>query len=196
MRTHRDAMLERDEDLDDESWEIRETFAYFGQTYYMACCLEVGLAHALMYGEFLMQEHQKLVATKGKGFDRKRYEGDFDAFMEKHFMKTMGSVAQLAIKLPNFTDELKQRVEEARKRRNFLAHHYWRERSTKFASSRGREQMRKELAADRDMFAKLDKDIDEAMKSTRIRLNIDDKKLAEFSAKMMQQMADGTYEED
>lgn len=66
----------------------------------------------------------------------------------------------------------------------------------KFANSCGREEMREELAADRDMFAKLDKDIDEAMKSTRVKLNIDDKKLAEFGARMMQQMIDGTYEED
>lgn len=189
-------MDERDEELDEKSWEIRETFAYFGLAYYMACCLEVGLAHSLMYGEFLMQEHQKLVAAKGRGFDRKRYERDFDAFMEKHFAKTMGGVAQLASKLPNFSDELKKRIEEARKRRNFLAHHYWRERSVKFANSCGREEMREELAADRDMFAKLDKDIDEAMKSTRVKLNIDDKKLAEFGVRMMQQMIDGTYEED
>ena len=185
-------MHERDENLDNESWEIRETFAYFGQTYYMACCLEVGLAHALMYGEFLMRQHQVIVATKGKEFDRRRYEADFDAFMEKHFSKTMGGVAQLAIKLPNFTIELKQRIEEARKRRNFLAHHYWRERSAKFANSRGREEMRKELAADRDMFAKLDKDIDEAMKPTREKLNIDDKRLAEVSEKIIRQMIDGT----
>jgi hypothetical protein len=189
-------MHKRDEDLDDESWEIRETFGYFGQTYYMACCLEVGLAHALMYGEFLTQQHQMLVATKGKGFDKRRYEADFDAFMEKHFSKTMGGVAQLAIKLPNFTDELKQRIEQARKHRNFLAHHYWRERSAKFANSRGREEMRKELAADRDMFAKLDKDVEEAMKSTRVKLKIDDKKLAQLTQKMIKQMIDGTYKDE
>ena len=56
--------------------------------------------------------------------------------------------------------------------------------------------MRKELAADRDMFAKLDKDVQEAMKSTRAKLNIDDNKLAELTAKMIQQMIDGTYQDE
>jgi hypothetical protein len=32
----------RDDNLDDEGWEVRETFAYFGRAY-MASVLEVGL---------------------------------------------------------------------------------------------------------------------------------------------------------
>jgi hypothetical protein len=140
------------------------TFAYFGCAYYIAACLEVGLAHALMYGEFLMEEREKLIATKGKGFDQKRYEVDFDAFMNKRFRQTMGGVAQRAITLPDISEDLGNRIEEARKRRNFLAHHYWRERSVKFATREGRNEMREELAADRDMFTQLDRDFDAAMR--------------------------------
>ena len=185
-------MHERDKDLTDEGRDVRETFAYFGCAYYMASCLEVGLTHSLMYGEFLMQVHDKFVATKGKEFDRNRYEADFDAFMDKHFAKTMGGVIQLATKLPNFTDELKQRIEEVRNRRNFLAHHYWRECCVKFDTPSGRKAMREELAADRDMFTQLDKDIDESMKSTRAKLNISEEKLKQISERMIQQMK-GTF---
>src|ERR1700681_837385 len=82
------SMSVRDADLDDEAWDVRETFAHFGRAFYAASVLEVGLAHALMFGEFLLQVGQNIKATKGKGFDRKQYEAEFDAFMERQFAQT------------------------------------------------------------------------------------------------------------
>jgi hypothetical protein len=181
-------MSGHDEDLDDEGWEVRETFAYFGRAYYMASVLEVGLAHSLMWGEFMTQEAEKIKATKGKGFDRKRYEADFDAFMDKQFAQTMGAVIQRATMLPAFTDELKERIEAARKRRNFLAHDYWREMSERFATSKGREGMREELLADAETFGQLDRDIDAAMIVIRQELGVDDKMLDDYSEAMMERI--------
>jgi hypothetical protein len=192
---NRNSMRAQDNDLTDEGWDVRETFAYFGCAYYMASCLEVGLAHALMYGEFMIQEREKLLATKGKGFDQTRYEDDFDAFMDKHFQQTMGGVIRRVVALPDIDEGLKKRIQEARERRNFLAHHYWRERSIKFATPQGRNEMREELATDRDMFTQMDRDLDAAMKPVRAKLRISDEMLERYTEKMMQQIKDGVLEE-
>jgi hypothetical protein len=71
-------MWARDEHLDDDSWERREVFAYFGSAMYMASVLEVGLSHVLMHGQYMKQVRDNYVWTRGKGFDRKKYEADFD----------------------------------------------------------------------------------------------------------------------
>jgi hypothetical protein len=62
------------EEMDEESWDTRETFAYFGRTFYLASTLEVGLAHALMFTEFLHSVKQEFIKDGGKSFDRARYE--------------------------------------------------------------------------------------------------------------------------
>jgi hypothetical protein len=54
------------EEMDEEAWDIRETFAFFGRTFYMASALEVGLAHALLFTEFLRSVQEEFVKTKGK----------------------------------------------------------------------------------------------------------------------------------
>jgi hypothetical protein len=74
--------------LDEESWDIRETFAFFGRAVYMASVLDVGLAHVLMHGQFMTKAREEYVATKGKNFDRKAYEAAFDKFMEDQFAQS------------------------------------------------------------------------------------------------------------
>jgi hypothetical protein len=84
-------MLHREE-MDEEAWDTRETFAYFGRTYYTATVLEVGLAHVLMFADFLREVKQEYDATKGKGFNRPQYEARFDEYMAKQFAQTMGNI--------------------------------------------------------------------------------------------------------
>lgn len=84
-------VMKNDGELDEKSWDLRETFAYFGRAFHFASVLEVGLAHALMYGEFLHAVQAQLKETKGAGFDRARYEADIDAYMQNQFDQTMGS---------------------------------------------------------------------------------------------------------
>jgi hypothetical protein len=180
------------DDLDDESWDIRETFAYFGRAFYMASVLEVGLAHALLLGEFLVEVRDKIVASKGKGFDRKQYEADFDSFMDKQFALTMGNIIRRVEKLPDFDEDLRKRIVAAKDRRDFLTHHYWRERSVKFAAPEGRKQMRDELNEDAEAFGRLDQDIQAAMKPTREKLGIDDKVLEAYFERMKEEIKFGS----
>ena len=111
-----------DKELDQHSWEIRETFAYYGRAVYMSSVLEQQLAHVLLYAQFMKKVHDNYMATKGKGFDRKQYERDFDAFMAKQFDQTMGNLVKQVGKFGGFDDALKARIGSAKKRRDFLTH--------------------------------------------------------------------------
>ena len=170
--------------------------AYFGRASYMASVLEVGLAHALMFGEFFIEIRRELLVTKGKCFSRAQYEARFDAFMNGQFAKTMGTIKKRVAALPNIDFELIKRIDEATKRRNFLAHHFWRERSMKFHTMAGRAEMRDELDADAQLFLQFNMDIDAAMKPTRLSLGIKDEILEAYHQKIMKEVENGTYIDD
>jgi hypothetical protein len=179
------------EKLDRDSWEIRETFAYYGRAVYASSVVEVALAHVLLFAQFLKKVRDNYVATKGKGFDRKQYERDFDTFMAEQFAQTMGNLMRRVEKFSGFDDSLKAKIAEAKTRRDFLTHHYWRERSVEFGTSAGRGRMRAELNADTDMFDKLDRDIDAASAPLRANLGIKDEMLEDYSRKFMERIKGG-----
>lgn len=182
-------MLHREE-MDEEAWDTRETFAYFGRTFYLASVLEVGLAHALMFSEFMHSVKQGFEKDRGKSFNRAAYEAAFDTFMDKQFAQTMGNIIKKVEKLPEFSVELRARIAEVKKRRDFITHHFWRERSVEFASSKGRAALRTELEADMNLFAQVDREVNAALLPVRQKLGIKEEWLEEHTKKMVQEMKD------
>ncbi|RTE88241.1 hypothetical protein D6B98_36975 [Bradyrhizobium sp. LVM 105] len=114
-----------------------ETVAYYGRTVYTPSVVEVALAHVLLFAQFMKKARDDYIATKGKGFDRKQYERDFDALMDDQFTQTMGNLMRRVEKFSGFEGALKDRISDAKKRRDFLTHHYWRERSITLPRQRG-----------------------------------------------------------
>lgn len=180
-----------DEDLDRQGWEIRETFAYYGRALYMASVVEVALAHVLLYSQFMKEVRDEFVSKIGTKFDRSQYERDFDRFMSDQFSQTMGNLMKRVEKFADLDESLKERIADAKKRRDFLAHHYWRERSIDFATSAGRKRMRDELNADAEMFARLDRDIDAAAAPLRAHLGIKDEFVVEYTRKFIERVERG-----
>ena len=94
-----------EEELEPDSWEIRETFAYYGRAVYAFSVVEVALAHVLLFAQFLKDVRDDYIASRGKGFDRKQYERNFDAFMEEQFQaQTMGNLMRRVEKFGAFDD--------------------------------------------------------------------------------------------
>lgn len=184
------------DDLDEENWEIRETFAFFGRAIYMASVLEVGLAHVLMHGQFMMRERDKYIAAGGKSFDRKAYEASFDAYMKDQFAQTMGNLIKRVNSFAGFDDALKARIEDAKKRRDFLTHHYWRERSVEFFTPDGKAGMRAELSSDADVFGQLDRDVEAAAKTMREKLGIDDSAVDAYVQRQTERLKSGLTWDD
>jgi hypothetical protein len=167
--------------------DLTEVFAYFGRAAYMANVLEMALAQTILQIEFMTKVKEEFIRSKGKNFDKQKYEGDFDTFFEKQLGKTMGQLKNRVEELPGVSDELKARIKAAVDRRNFLIHDYWREAGYTFATEEGRAEMIAELAADIDTFEQLAADLREATKPTRQKLGIKDEVLDE---RVEQRMAD------
>jgi hypothetical protein len=99
--------------------------------------------------------------------------------MEQQFKKTMGTLNLRVSKRAEFDEALRKRISEATLRRNFLAHHYWREAAEKFMTKDGCAEMIEELSKDADNFEQLDKDIRETTKPVREKLGINEDALNE-----------------
>jgi hypothetical protein len=162
-----------------EGGDNTELFAHFGRAGYMANVLEMALAQTLLQVEFMTNVREHFIRTKGKDFDRKKYEDEFDEYFKEKLSKTMGQLGKLAKDSPELTDDLKGRINDAISRRNFLVHDYWRESGDKLWTEGGRAEMIAELSIDTATFEKLAADILEATKPVRKRLGISEEKLNE-----------------
>ena len=143
----------------DQGKHVKEVFAYFGRAYYEAGVLETGLAIALMQIDFLSRARDQYLADQGKSFDRERYQAEFDRFMESQHAQTLGNLIKRVSVLPELSDDLKERFRDAKKRRDFLGHHYFRERAIDFSNRSGRDKMIAELNSDGEMFEAIDRDL-------------------------------------
>lgn len=175
----------------DEDEHVKETFAYFGRAYYLANVFEVGLALALMQLEFLSEVKAKFTASGGKDFDRAQYEADFDQFMDRQHAQSLGNLIRNAKKFPLIDQCLGERLAEVKKRRDFLAHHFFRERSVEFASRRGRDSMIAELEAVHGVFLLADRDLDNLMEPIRRNLGFDEEMIKMMTEKFLQEAQSG-----
>jgi hypothetical protein len=107
----------------DEGEHVKELFAYFGRAYYMANVLEEGLGLALLQLHFLRLVRDEFIRNRGKGFDRAKFEADFDAFVHQHHALTFGNLLRKIEKQPEFDDALMARIKAAKQQRDFLGHH-------------------------------------------------------------------------
>lgn len=165
----------------DEGEHVKEVFAYFGRAIYAASCVETGITHALLYLDYLASVEEDFRRTKGLGFDQKKYQSDFDAFMERHFALTLGNLIKRLNDLASMDSELKDRILAAKRRRDFLVHHFWRERAVEFATRNGRSMMIDELDKDGVTFEMLNDDIVEATKPAREAIGITDENLNAYT---------------
>ncbi len=167
----------------DEGAQVKEVFAYFGRAYYEAGVLEAGLAIALMQIDFLGRIRDQYLADQGKSFDRAHYETEFDRFMENQHAQTLGNLIKRVSALPDLSGSLKERLREAKKRRDFLGHHYFRERAVEFSTRAGRDKMIAELHEDGDMFEAIDGELYAELAPVREKLGMNGKRFQEYLAR-------------
>jgi hypothetical protein len=97
----------------------------------------------------------------------------------------MGQLRHLVKNSADFDQVLKKRIDDAKTRRDFLAHRYWREQAFTMQTKEGREKMIAELVADAETFEKLAADIQVAVKPVRAKLGITDEVLDAHVEKQM-----------
>lgn len=128
----------------DDGDHIKETFAYFGRAYYEAGVLDSALALAILFIDFLPSVKANYLKNKVE-FDRPAYEAAFDKFLADQHAQTLGNLRKRLFQSPLLDDGLKAEIDEAKKKRDFIAHHYFRDRAVEFATRAGRDEMIAEL---------------------------------------------------
>lgn len=166
----------------DEGEHVKEVFAYFGRAYYEVGVLETGLAIALLQIDFLSGVRDQYLVDRGKSFDRTQYEAEFDRFMENQHAQTLGNLIKRISALPELSDDLKERLREAKRRRDYLGHHYFRDRAVEFNDRRGRDKMIAELHSDGEMFEAIDRVLYAELAPIRAKLGMDGEKFQEYLA--------------
>ena len=133
--------------LDPDNDQTREVYACAGLALYMAQVLEHGIANVVV-----------LARAGGPEF---RSPADYDALLDDLLSRTMGQQLRRALHEVDFTDDQIERLNEALRLRNFLAHDFFRERIDQFASVAGRNRLIEELDEIRDHFEGIDGEVQE-----------------------------------
>jgi len=155
----------------DPDEHTKEVYAHFGLAIYLAQVLEHGLVIALVYAD-LMPKRKPHHTT-----------ADFDLFMDKHFETTMGRLINTVRKQVSVPPELEALLLGARTKRNWLAHHYFRERAEDFMNEPGREKMIAELKEAHILFERADELLGEVVRPLRHKFGYTDEKLeADYKA--------------
>jgi SEC-C motif len=158
--------------FNDADWEFNETYALFGSAMMSASNLEGQLILALLYGEFLVGIGVK--AQRDGELSKKQYQAELAAYRTKQSAMTMGQLIRRLRAMSVFSEELRSRMVEASRLRNFLVHHFWRERIMSMTTLKGMRAVQEELDKIASLFARVGDEIEEAVKPIAARFNISD----------------------
>ncbi|MET7847632.1 hypothetical protein ABZT48_05180 [Streptomyces avermitilis] len=148
----------------DENEQAKTMYATYGAAVYFSSCLEYGLINVLATAEVLeAKKTGKVIADdpwERRVQDKKLTMG---ALITQ--VKNGGHLSVAA--------GLQKELYDALEVRNFLAHHFWRERSDEAMSVRGQAKLIAELEGNRQMFDKANKRVDaEVMGPMMVKMGI------------------------
>ncbi|MCF2950498.1 hypothetical protein L0668_20505 [Paraglaciecola aquimarina] len=138
--------------MDKHSEQCKEVYAYFGLTIYSAQCLEQAMIHLIVFLDHFPKAVPGFSTTE-------KWEKDFDKFFDGESQRTLGQLLGRLQKLGIPCEELKIKLKEALKKRNWLAHSYFSERAMEFMSEDGRNQMIAELEESAEYFKSVDEEV-------------------------------------
>lgn len=145
-------------DYDDE--QTRDVYAHYGRAMYLAQPLEHGIVNALVILRLPVAD--------------KYTRQDIDEFMEGRFQKTLGALLRHLKSEVTLPPDLESLLTEALNRRNYLAHHYFREKAESFVTRTGRGQMLQELQSSQQLFERADEQLGKALKPLREKYGVTD----------------------
>jgi hypothetical protein len=161
------------------AWELNQTYAEFGCAMQSASILESQLILALLCGEFLVRIRAK--AERDGGLSQKQYRAELAAYRAKQSAMTMGQLIRRLRAMSVFSEDLRTRMVEASRVRNFLVHHFWRERTMTMTNLKGMWAVQEELDDIANLFARVGDEIAEAVKPIAAQFNIGDEKSSAYA---------------
>jgi hypothetical protein len=138
--------------MDKQSEHCREVYAYFGLTIYSVQCLEQAMVHLIVFLDHFPKAVPIFSTTE-------KWEEDFDKFFDGERQRTMGQLLGRLQKLGIPCEELKTKLKEALKKRNWLTHSYFSDRAMEFMNENGRNKMILELGQAAEYFKSIDEEV-------------------------------------
>ena len=170
----------------DEGEHVKETFAYFGRAYYQAGVLDAGLALAILFIEFLPSVNADYWKDKGRAFDRPAYEAAYDKFLADQHAQTLGNLRKRLFASSLLDDALKADIDEAKKKRDFISHHYFRQRAVEFATRVGRDQMIAELDEIGNFLEAVTHKVDDVIEKAQLDLGVKPETIAAYTKRFLE----------
>jgi hypothetical protein len=121
-----------------EDEQNKEVYAHAGLALQMAQILE----HAIVNSMIVLELVPNLV---GKVKTVEEWYRDHDAFQDQQFEKTLGRLVGAVRAVATMSDQLVGDMQECIRKRNYLAHHFFRVQAEAFMNEAGRRQMSAEL---------------------------------------------------
>ena len=135
-------------------------YARFGLAVYHSQVLEHGIVNALVFVDLIPNKMRK-VSTQAA------WESNVDMFMDSHFESTMGRLMKSLRDIAVVPTELDDMLRLALKRRNWLAHGFFRANAENFMTTEGRLEMLAELDYCRTCFRGADSRLEETVRPLR-----------------------------
>lgn len=159
--------------MEDESLpqEIKEIYAHFGLAIYQAQCLEHGLVNALVFIDHIPNNRKHATSAT-------EWSDSVDSFMESKFELTLGRMIRELSSVTKIEPGLQNLLSLALKRRNWLAHGYFKDRAEDFLTLKGRAKMLAELQESQELLADADSALEQAVKPAMKRIGLTDEVLA------------------
>lgn len=157
----------------DSAEQIKEVYAHFGLAIYLGQVLEHGIGNSLVYASLIPNNIGKIRSSA-------EWHEKFDQFLGAHFEKTLGrmiATLKCEVEIP---DDLESLLSAALKTRNWLAHHYFRERADEFMNEAGRTKMIAELEEAQSLFSRADEALETVIKPLREKHEFTDKRFEQF----------------
>lgn len=147
-----------------EEIDMKDVYAQFGLTFSHAVNVEGILANLILTADFVKRMYDESKAAGKPIYDRYTMGRMLDDCLAEQHDKTMGALIDRkrgGIKaFIQLDPALEKRVDEALRRRNYLAHDFWRERGQEAISVKRRAAVLADLQADQKFFEELATDLE------------------------------------
>lgn len=140
--------------------ETKDVYAHFGLAMYFAQVLEHGVVNTMVLAR--MKERHRTTRA------------EIDSFMDTQFERTLGQMLRELGQHLAVPSSVEPVLRDALKKRNWLAHHYFRQRSVEFMNAKGRSAMLQELREATILFRAADDALSELTREVQLKLGIDD----------------------
>lgn len=162
----------------DEEEHVKEVYARFGLAMYCAQLLEHDVVNALVIMDLIPSRRHTMNAAEQWG-------ALIDAFMDERFELTMGRLFESLRSVTLVPFELDSRLRAALKKRNWLAHGFFRDRTEQFMTPAGRDSMLAEIEEITALFTAADRQLGEIVEPLRRKAGLTDEMIAKAYAENM-----------